>query len=328
MTEIDIKLARYKGLKIKKNKLEVKEEEIKKALDYLQNSRAKIITVNRPAEKGDRVEIDFEVRQNDVKIEDGKSKNHPLILGQGHFLPGFEKELEGMKEGQEKNFSLKTPDDWPDRRIADKNLDFKVKMKLVQKRELPIINDNFAKSLGKFQSLTDFKESIKDGLMQEKEIKEKQRIRIELIEKIAENSEIEIPENLVIQEIEKMITELKMSIANIGLDFEIYLKQIKKNTDDLKKDFRKQAEKRKRINVCLGEIAERENIEVSDEEVTARVNEGLKLYSNIGEAKKNIDPSPLAEGGRVDLAILKEYTRNVLRNEKVFELLEKEARVE
>lgn len=312
--EIDIKLGKYKGLKVKRNKLEVKEEEIKKALDYLQNFRAKIVTVNRPAKNGDRVEIDFEVRQGNVKIESGESKNHPLILGQGHFLPGFEKELEGMKEGQEKNFSLKAPDDWSDKRIADKNLDFKVKMKLVQKQELPIINDDFAKSLGNFQSLADLEESIKDGLMQEKEIKEKQRIRIELIEKIAENSEIEIPENLIDKEIERMVVELKMSIANIGLDFEIYLKQIKKNIDDFKKDFKEQAKNRIKISACLDEIAGRENIEVGDEEVAARINEDLKHYSNVEEAKKNID-----------LLTLEEYTKNVLRNEKVSALLEREA---
>ena len=314
--EIDIKLGKYKGLKVKKNKLEVKEEEIKKTLDYLQNSRAKIITVNRPAKKGDRIEIDFEVKQGNVKIENGESKNHPLILGQGHFLPGFEKELEGIKEGQEKNFSLKVPDDWIDRRIANKNLDFKVKMRLVQERELPIINDDFAKSSGNFQSLTDLKESIKDGLMQEKEIKEKQRIRIEIIEQIAENSEMEIPENLIVEETEKMIIELKMSIANIGLDFEIYLKQVKKNIDDLKKEIKEQAEKRKRISACLDEIAGRENIQVNDEEIKERINQDLKHYPNVKEAEKNID-----------LDALREYTKNIIRNEKIFELLEREAEI-
>lgn len=310
------KLGKYKGLKVKKNKLKVKDEEIDKALAYLQNSRAKIITVNRPAKKSDRVEIDFEVRQGDVKIENGESKNHPLILGQGRFLPGFEKEIEGMKEGQEKNFSLKVPDNWSDRRIANKNLNFKVKMRLVQERKMPIINDDFAKSLGNFQSLVSLKESIKDGLIQEKEIKEKQRIRIEIVEKIAENSEMEIPENLIVEETERMIVELKMSIANIGLDFETYLKQIKKNIDDFKKEIKEQAEKRKRISACLDEIAVRENVEVSDEEITARINEDLKHYPSTEQAKENID-----------LDKLREYTKNILRNEKIFELLEREAKI-
>lgn len=308
------KLANYKGIKIKKNKLEVKKKEIKKTLDYLQNSRAKIITVNRPAKKGDRAEIDFEVRHNRVKIENGASKNHPLILGQNRFLPGFEKELEGMKTGEEKEFSLK-------------NFDIKVKMNLVQQRDLPNINDEFAKSLGNFESLNALKKSIKEGLLKEKEIKEKQRIRIELIEKVAQESEMEIPSALVEQEIEKMLVEFKTSITGLGLDFETYLKEVnpspsaeggrvKKTIDDLKKDWQGQAEKRVRIGLCLGEIAERENIEVTDEEIKERINQDLKHYSNIEEVEKNID-----------LDALKEYTRAILRNEKVFELLEREAEI-
>lgn len=320
--DINIKLGKYKGLKVKKNRLEVKEEETRKALDYLQNSRAKIITVNRPAKKNDRVEIDFEVRQAGVKLEDGTSKNHPLILGQGRFLPGFEKKLEGMKSGEEKEFSLKTPADWPIQKIANKNLDFRVKMNLVQERDLPALDDEFAKSLGNFESLNNLKKSIREGILKEKEIKERERIRIELIEKVAQESEIEAPDILIRQEIEKMLAEFRASITSLGLDFEIYLRESKKTIDDLKKDWQKQAEKRVRIALCLREIAEKENIEVSDEEVKEQINEDLKHYPNVEEVEKNIDPSPSAEGGRVDLNALKEYTKNVLRNEKVFELLE------
>ena len=297
----EIKLGNYKGLKVKKNKLEVKKEEIKKSLDYLQNSRAKIITVNRPCKKDDRVEIDFEIRQGGVKVENGTSKNHPLILGQGNFLPGFEQELEGMKADQEKEFSLK-------------NFDIKVKMNLVQERELPKIDDEFAKSLGNFDSLNALEKSIEQGLLQEKEIKEKQRIRMELIEKVAEDSKIEIPDALVKQELERMLNEFKTSITSMGLKFEDYLKQLKKTIDELKKDWQKQAEKRVEIALCLQAIADQENIQISDEEVKEKINQDLKHYPNVEEVKKNID-----------LDKLKDYTKSILRNEKVFELLEKNA---
>lgn len=314
--EIDVKLSNYKGLKVKRNEIEVKEEEIKKTLDYLQNSRAKIITVNRPAKEKDRVEIDFEIRQGDVKIEDGVSKNHPLVLGEQRFLPGFEKELKGMKAEQEKEFSLKIPADWPDKRIANKNLDFKVKMNLVQERELPFINDEFAKSLGNFESLNKLKKSIEEGLFQEKQMKEKERIRIELIEKIAQDSEMKVPEDLVKRELERMLNELKMSIANMGLDFDRYLKEINKTIEDLKKDWQKQANNRIRVALCLQAIAERENINVTEQEIKERVDNDLKQYPNIEEVKK-----------KIDLDALKEYTGNILRNEKVFELLEQEAKI-
>ena len=296
MDTLKIELANYKGLKVKKNGLKVEDKEIDNALDYLQKSRAKIITINKPAQKGNRVEIDFEIKNTGVKIEDGDSKNHPLILGEGRFLPGFEEKLEGMKSGEEKEFSLKVPHDWPDKRIADKNLDFKVKMNLVQERILPEINDEFAKSLGSFDSLSGLRKNIQDGLMQEKELKEKQRIRLELIEKVAENSKIDVPENLINQEAEAMINEFKANVTVFGMDFEIYLKGIKKTTDDLKKEWMPQAEKRVKIRLCLKAIAEKEKIEVSNEEI------------------ENIDSEKP-----------KEYTKNILINEKVFELLEQEA---
>jgi trigger factor len=314
--KIPIQLADYKGIKVKKNKLKVEKTEVDDSLDYLRRSRAKIITVNRPAEKGNRLEIDFEVRHGGAKIENGTSNNHPLILGEGRFLPGFEKELEGMSAGEEKNFSLKAPKDWPDKRVAEKSLDFKVKMNLVQERQIPELNDEFAKSLGNFASLETLKESVSGGLLGEKEAKEKQRIRIELIEKVAENSKIELPENLIDEELEKMINEFKFSITGLGLDFDKYLQEINKTIPELKKEWKNQAEKRLRIAACLKAIAEKENVEVGDEEVENKINEELKNYPNVEEVKKNID-----------LKALRVYTKEVLRNEKVLGLLEKEAKI-
>lgn len=313
---IPIELANYKGLKVKKNKVKVEEEEIKKSLDYLQNSRAKIITVNKPCKKNDRIEIDFEIRLGGVKIENGTSKNHPLILGQNRFLPGFEEQIQGMKTGQEKEFSLKAPAQWSNPSIANKNLDFKVKVNLIQERDLPAINDDFAKSLGDFDSLAALKKSIEQGLLKEKEIKEKERIRIELIEKVAQDSKTEVPDALVKNELEKMINEFKTSISGIGLDFDKYLKEIKKTIEELRKEWQEQAEKRVAIALCLQAIAEKENIEVSDEKAKEQINQDLKRHPNVEEVKKNID-----------LNQLKEYTKNILRNEKVFELLEKEAKI-
>ena len=314
--KIPVQLADYKGIKVKKNKLKVEKTEIDNSLEYLRKSRAKTITVNRSAEKGNRVEIDFEVRHGSVKIENGTSKNHPLVLGEGRFLPGFEKELEKMSAGEEKNFSLKAPKNWPDKRVAEKNLDFKVKMNLVQERQIPELNDEFVNSLGNFVSLETLRENVSGGLLEEKETKEKQRIRIELIERVAENSKIEIPESLITEELDKMINEFKFSITGFGLDFDKYLQEINKTIPELKKEWKNQAEKRVRIAACLKAIAEKEQIEISDEEVESKINEELKNYPNVEEVKKNID-----------LKVLRVYTKEVLRNEKVLGLLEKEAKI-
>jgi trigger factor len=313
---IKVELANYKGLKVKRNQPEIKEQEIDNALDYLRKSRAKIITINQPAQEGNRVEIDFEIKNAGVKIENGTSRNHPLILGENRFLPGFEENLQGMKSGEEKEFLLKAPDDWPDKRIANKNLDFRVKMNLVQERILPDINDEFAKSLGNFDSLAGLRSSIRDGLMQEKELKEEERMRLELIEKIAADSKMNVPQDLINRELEDMLNEFKASITIFGLDFETYLKGIKKTIEELKKEWMQQAEKRVRIGLCLQAISDKEGIKISDQEIEQRMNEELKYYASIEQAQKNID-----------LDKLREYTKNILINEKVFVFLECEAKI-
>jgi len=312
----EVNLANYKGLKIKKKKIKIENKEIDEALKYLQKSRAKLITVNRPAKKGDKVEIDFITRGSGVKIEGGESKNHPLIIGEGRFIPGFEKELEGMKSGEEKSFSCIVPKDWPQKKIANRTLDFQIKINLVQKMEIPELSDEFAKSLGKFESLEALKKSIKDGIGQEKKLKEKSRIRMELIEKIACASQMDISQILIDNELNKMIEELRQNVLSMGLDFDKYLKQIKKTIDDLKKEWKSRAEKRVKTSLVLREIAKKEKIEISEDEIIQKINETLQHYPNAEEAKKSIDP-----------AALKEYTKEVLRNEKVFELIEKEAKL-
>lgn len=312
----EVLLGKYKEIRVKRKKLKVEDREVDKSLEYLQKSRVKLVTVNRPARSGDRLEIDFSTRLGGVKVENGESKNHPLILGEARFMPGFEKELEGMKTGEEKRFSLKAPKEWPQKNLAGKNLDFQVKLNLVQERDIPRLSDEFVKSLGDFKSLDQFKKSIKEGIFQEKELKEKERIRAEIIERIADSSKIDMPEVLVVLELDKMVNELRASVGDMGLDFDKYLSQIKKTVDDLKKEWKVQAEKRARISLVLRAIAKKEKIEVVDDEVKERINETLGHYPNIEEAKKNLD-----------ISALKEHTKGVIRNERVFELLEREAKI-
>lgn len=312
----EIELSNYKGLKATKKEIKVEDKEIDRSLDYLQKSRAKLITVDRPAKKNDRVEIDFSTRDRGVKVEGGESKNHPIILGEGKFLPGFENELEGMKANEEKKFSLKAPEDWPQKNLAGKTLDFNVKVNLVQERKVPELSDDFAKSLGQFSSLDALKKNIKEGLFKEKKQKEKEKIRIELIEKIAGESKMDIPDTLVEEELNKMIVELKQNVLGMGMELEKYLEHIKKSVEDLKKEWRGQAQKRVRVGLVLKEIAKKEKIEPNEEEVEEKINVILQRFPNVEEAKKQID-----------LSALREYTKNIIKNEKVFELLEKEAEI-
>jgi len=306
-----IKIAKEKKPR-KKEEILVEDKEVEESLEWLQKSRAKYITVKRGAQEGDRVEIDFEAKINGVKIKNGESKNHPFILGQGRFVAGFEEKIKGMKEGEEKEFSLLFPSDYYKKDLADKLVDFKVKMNLVQEQEIPELNDQFAQSLGNFSSLENLRQSIKEGISQEKEEEEKEKWRLEIINKIAEQSVMEVPDLLIEEELKKLLEDFKIQVGQFGLEWSKYLAEIKKTEDDLKKDLREQAIKRIRIGLVLREIAQKEKIEVNQDEIEEEINKFLSHYHSIEEVEKNID-----------IEQLKEYTYGVIRNKKVFHLLEK-----
>lgn len=295
-----------------KKETSVSDKEIQDALNWICESRATLIAVNRAAQKGDGVEINFETRQRGVKIESGESQNHPFIIGRGKFLLGFEENLIGMKAGEEKSFTLVAPENWHEKSMAGKVFDFSVTMKSVQDRKVPEINDEFAKNLGNFSSLDALKTNIKEELIREKTDKEKQRLRFLMIEETAKESKMDIPDTLILSELGTMIDELKSGVEKMGMKWEDYLLHIKKNTEELKKEWREEAVKRVRIALCLREIATREKIAVSEEKVTEHAHKFLEQYRSTEGAAENA----------IDTESLREYTKNVLTNEKVFEILE------
>lgn len=312
----EVKLPDYKKIAQRvltgKKEVGVNDEEVKKSLDWVREARAPIVTVSREAQKGDRVEIDFEIRHAGVKIENGESRNHPVFIGQGKFLPGFEDALIGMEAGSHKEFSLEIPPGWQEKNLAGKKLDFEVSMKLVQEMRLPDLTDEFARGLGNFKGAEDLRNNVREGMLREKEEKEKERVRVLMIEGIAKDAVLEIPGVLTDSEVEKMLGELKSGVGQMGVKWEDYLGHIKKTTEDLRKEWRGEAEKRVRIALCLREIAKLEKIEPGEEEIKERADQFLAEHQSAKEAQD-----------KIDAPTLREYTRGILRNEKVFEFLEK-----
>ncbi len=298
-------------LKKERKDVFVEDDEVEKTVQWILESRAPMVTVSRPAQKGDSVEIDFSVKREGVQIESGESKRHPLVIGQSRFLPGFDEELVGMRAGEQKEFVLAAPEDWHEKSFAGKPLDVAVTLHCVQEKRIPDLTDDFVKNLGNFSSVDSLRANIRDGIREEKENKEKQRIRMRIAEDIAEQTPLDIPEPLVQSELEKMAAELQSGLENMGMKWEDYLLHIKKGADDLKKDWRKDAEKRVRIALVLREIAERERIEPSAEEVLISAKKLLSQYQSLKGAHESIDQEKL-----------KEYTFGIVRNEKVFEFLE------
>ena len=297
----------------KKQAVEVEEKEIEESLEWLRKTRMKLKPVSRAAQKGDVVEIDFEGTVDGQVKRELKSENHPVTLGEGRMVRGFEDQLIGLKEDEEKEFSLLFPEDYFNQELRGKLVDFKVKVKTVQGKEMPELNDEFAKSLGNFDSVSDLRNKLRENIKEEKEKKEKDRLRGLVLEKIAESAKMDIPEVLIESEVKRMIDELRNNIERTGTTLEKYLQEIKKTEEELKKEWRPKAIEQIKIALCLRKIVEKEGIQASEEEINQKVNELLQPYQNISEAERAISAEKI-----------KDYAREIIENQKVFEKLEAE----
>jgi len=305
----EIELPDYKKIasEVKSIEISVDEKEIEEALNYLQKSHAKFSQIDRGVEKGDFVEIEY----SNENINKDKEIRDKFIMGEGGFMKDFEDNLIGMKAGDIKEFKSKFPDGTPNKELAGKESLFKVKVISVQKMELQEINDEFAKSLGVFDNLVKLKENLREGITIEKEEMEKQRKRGEILEKVSLKINFDLPETMIEYEQIRLFEDLKNQVAqNAKIDFDEYLKSIKKTEEEIKKSFRNEAEKMIKNFLVLRQIGKQENIEVTGEELEEELNKSIKNYT-----KEQLD--------KIDINQMKEYTKGAIFNEKIFQLLEK-----
>jgi len=287
----EVKLPDYKQIakKINKRKITVEEKEINDVILSLQKSRAKYIRSSKPVENGDQVEIDCEVRSQGVKVENGEIKGQRFIVGDSWiergkrslFIPGFEENIKGMRENEEKTFSLAAPKDFWRKELQGKLLEFRVKVKRVFKVELPELNDEFAQSFGNFKNLEELKKAILKEIKEQKEKEEKERWGNEVLKKISEEAEIEVPDILIEKQRDQMIEEIKKQLEGLNLSFETYLSHLKMTMEEFKNKLLAQSEEKVRILLCLGEIGKKENIKVTENEIKEQMDNILKRYPNL-----------------------------------------------
>lgn len=267
----EVKIGDYKKLRIKskKTKVEVTKAEIDQVLSHLQRQHATFKEIDRPTKEGDRVEIDFTGKERGVVLENLSSKNYPVILGSKVLITEFEKKVEGMKKGDEKDFKLK---------IKDKEIDFHVKMLDVKEVILPKLDDELAKKFGK-KTLQELTKAIEEDIIKQKNLQEKQNQENQLIDELLKITQVEVPESLILQETNRMVEQLKQRTQMAGMPFEKYLGQVKKTEEDLKKDFRPQAEKTVKVGLTLGEIGKYEKIDLKEKDAGKKVMEKLVAYA-------------------------------------------------
>lgn len=292
-------------------KAEVTKEEIDEEVKKIAQSRVSHQKVEREAKKDDHVKIDFTVKLDGVVIENGTSLDHSLILGKGVFIPGFEEEVMGMKVGETKNFALTFPEKYHAKHLAGKKADFEVTLKLVEERVLPEINDEFAKSLNKkFETLADFKKNLEEGILKEKERTNEEEKNKNYIDVILEEVKVTLPEVLVKDELKRMIAEFSQQISMSGMNFDDYLKMVKKTKEDLEKEWFGDAEKRVKSALLLEELAKVLEIEVDSKEIEEEMNKVLSYYKGVKDLQKNIN-----------MEYFYESTKGILSNQKVLKAL-------
>lgn len=295
----------------KKKTVTVDEKEIDTELERLAAMRAKFVTVSREAKLDDNVLVDFTVLQDGVVIDGGKSEKHPLVLGKGVFIPGFEEQLVGMKENDEKSFELTFPKEYHAAHLAGKPATFQVKMRLVQEREVPVLDDEFAKSLGNFESLEKVKENMRKGLLEEKQVKSKEDHRAEILDTLVGKAELEYPDVLIDQELSRMTREFEMQVQSMGVNLATYLEQTKKTEEGLRAEWLPQAKKRLAAHLIIETLTEEEEITIPTEDIEAEMNKALQYYKNTKDMEKNIDMERLYNA-----------VEEQLRNEKALVWLE------
>lgn len=292
----EVKLGDYKGLEGEELETDVTDEDVEQELKTIQERQAELVVKEEgKAEEGDTVVIDFEGFSDGEPFEGGKSENYALELGSGSFIPGFEEQLVGVESGEEKDVELTFPEEYHAEELAGKPAVFKVKVHEIKTRELPELDDEFAKDVDEeVETLDEFKASIRKRLEESKQQEADQKLRNSLVEKATENADIDLPDVMIDSELKNMMGEFEQRLQMQGMNLDMYFQFSGQDEEDLKAQMKKDAEQRVRMNLTLEAIAEKEELEASDEDVNKELQKMADMYN------MSIDDVKGAFGGNMD----------------------------
>lgn len=302
----EVELGEYKGLEVEPMDVEVTDEDVEEELKTLQERHAELVVKEEGAvEEGDTVVIDFEGFVDDEPFEGGKSENYSLEIGSGSFIPGFEDQLVGAQSGEEKEVEVTFPEEYHATELAGKPAVFKVKVHEIKEKELPELDDEFAKDVDEeAETLDELKRSIKERLETSKKQEADQKLRDSLIEQATEAAEVDIPEVMVDNELNRMMQEFEQRLQMQGMNLDMYFQFSGQDQDELRNQMKEDAEQRVRTSLTLEAIVKAENIEVDEEAVNEELNKMAEMYNMQVEDIKNAFGGNL-DGVKSDLKIQK-----------------------
>ena len=311
----EVKLGKYKGVAADKTVYEVSEEDIEKEINLMADRNSRMVTVeDRAAQMGDTAVIDFVGSVDGVEFDGGKAENHELQLGSNTFIPGFEDQVVGMKVEEVKDINVTFPEEYFSKDLAGKAAVFKVTLHEIKVKELPVIDDEFAKDVSEFDTLAELKADVKAKKEEQNALRSKSELEEAVVKAISEASEVDIPAGMIEVEIENMAQDMDRRLSYQGINLEQYLKMVGQTMDDFKKQNEPAAKDSIKYRLVLEAIAKDAKVEVSDEEVEAKIKELAETYGRKeDELKANTE--------------LVENIKESLKSEKVITMVVKNAKV-
>lgn len=276
----EFELGAYKGIEISKVDNTVSEEDVEARLNEMVNRNARLTSVEDKAlENGDTAVIDFEGFENGVAFEGGKCENYNLVIGSNTFIPGFEDQLVGKKAGEEVEVNVTFPEAYHAENLAGKPVVFNVKVNDVKVKEVPALDDEFAKDTTEFETLAELRADVKAKLEEQAKNAADAEMRNALVEKVSANTEVEVPEAMVQHQIDNMLMELNYQLQYQGLNLEQLLQMTGRGLDELREERRADAERLVKSSLVLEAIAEKENVEANDADVDAELEKMAAMYN-------------------------------------------------
>lgn len=314
-TKPEVKLGKYKGIELKKVEYNVSDADVDHELGHMQEKNARLVSVeDRAVENGDITVIDFEGFVDGKAFEGGKAENHELTIGSNTFIPGFEEQIIGMKIDEEKDINVKFPEEYFSEELKGKDAIFKIKLHEIKKKEMPALDDEFAKDVSEFDTLKELKASIKEKIEEENKNKAKYETEDAAVKAVCDNVEIDIPSGMIETETDNMVKEIEQRLSYQGMKLENYLQMIGKTNEEFRKEYEEQARTSVKSRLVLEAIIKAENIEADSEKVNAKIKEMAEMYGQKEEQLKENE------------AFVK-YLEESLKNERAVEFIVENAKI-
>lgn len=311
----EVKLGKYKGIELKKIEYNVSDHDIEHELGHMAEHNARLVSIeDRPVEKGDITVIDFEGSIDGVPFEGGKAEKHELEIGSNTFIPGFEDQIVGMKLEEEKDITVTFPEDYFSKELAGKPAVFKVKLYEIKKKELPKIDDEFAKDVSEFETLAELKNSIKERMQKANEEKAKYEMEDAALKAVSDNVEIDIPSGMIDAEIDNMMKDIEQRLQYQGLTLAQYFTLSGKTEAQVREEMKAQAKKAVKSRLVIEAIIKAEDIKPEEKEVEEKLKEMAKNYGKTEEEMSKNE-------------YIKEYIENNMKVEKAIEFIVNNAKI-